>query len=75
MTRYRISQGGEPVAIVTSLDLVRGIARGQPPGYYSVDELPVDPPVAASQASVRRRTIRHSGGRKPGTQSGRKIEP
>ena len=55
MTRYRISQGGEPVAIVTSLDLARGIARGQPPGYYSVDELQVGPPVAAGQAAVRRR--------------------
>ena len=30
MTRYRISQGGEPVAIVSSLDLVRGIARPAP---------------------------------------------
>ena len=47
MTRFRISQGGEPVAIVTSLELVWGIARGQPPGYYSVDELQVGPPVAA----------------------------
>ena len=74
MTRYRISQGGEPVAIVTSLDLLRGIARGQPPGYYSVDELQVGPPVAAGQAAVRRRAIRHRDGRKPGTRSGRKIE-
>ena len=74
MTRYRISQGGEPVAIVTSLDLARGIARGQPPGYYSVDELPVDPTVAAGPAAVRRRAIRRRDGRKPGTRSGRKIE-
>ena len=74
MTRYRISRGGEPVAIVASLDLARGIARRQPPGYYSVDELPVDPTVAAGQAAVRRRAIRHRDGRKPGTRSGRKIE-
>jgi hypothetical protein len=74
MTRYRISQGGEPVAIVTSLDLARGIARGQPPGYYSVDELQVDPTVAAGQAAVQRRAIRHRNGRKPGTRTGRKIE-
>ena len=74
MTRYRISQGGEPVAIVTSLDLARGIARGQPKGYYSVDELPVAPPVAAGHAAVRRRTIRHCDGRKPGPRSGRQIE-
>jgi len=74
MTRYRISQGGEPVAIVTSLDLARGIARGQPPGYYSVDELQVAPPVAAGQAAVRRRAIRHRDDRKPVTPSGRKIE-
>ena len=73
MTRYRISRGGEPVAIVTGLDLARGIARGQPPGYYSVDELQVDLPVAAGQAD-RRRAIRHREGRKPGIQSGRKIE-
>ena len=74
MTRYRISQGGQPVAIVTSLDLARGIARGQPLGYYSVDELQVGPPVAAGQAAVRRRAIRHRDGRKPVTPSGRKIE-
>jgi hypothetical protein len=74
MTRYRISQDGEPVAIVSSLDLARGIVRGQPPGYYSVDELPVDPPVAAGRAAVRRRVIRHCGSLKPGTRSGRKIE-
>jgi hypothetical protein len=74
MTRYRISRGGEPVAIVTSLDLARGIARGQPPGYYSVDELQVDPTAAAGQAAVRRRAIRHRDGRKPGTRSARKIE-
>ena len=74
MTRYRISQGGEPVAIVTSLDLARALARGQPPGYYSVDELQVNPPVAAGQAAVRRRAIRHCDGRTPGIQSGPKIE-
>ena len=72
MSRYRISRGGEPVAIVTSLDLARGITRGQPPGYYSVDELQVGPPVAAGNAAVRRRAIRHGNGRKPGTQSGGK---
>jgi hypothetical protein len=74
MTRYRISEGGEPFAIVTSLDLARGIARGQPRGYFSVDELQVDPPVAAGPAAVRRRAIRHCDGREPGTQSARKIE-
>jgi hypothetical protein len=74
MTRYRVSQGGEPVAIVTSLDLARGIVRGQPPGSYSVDELQVDPPVAAGQAAVRRRAIRDCDGRQPGIPSGRKIE-
>ena len=73
MTRYRISQDGEPVAIVTSLDLARGIARGQPAGYYSVDELQVDPPVAAGRVAVRRQAIRHRDGRRPGIQSGRKI--
>ena len=74
MTRYRISQGGEPVAVVTSLELARALARGEPPGYYSVDELQANPPVAAGQAAVRRRAIRHRDGRKPVTPSGRKIE-
>jgi hypothetical protein len=74
MTRYRISQGGEPVAIVTSLNLAWGIARGQPPGYYSVDQIQVNPPVAAGRAAVRRRAIRHRDGRKPGPRSGRMIE-
>jgi hypothetical protein len=74
MTRFRISQEGELVAIVTSLDLAWGIARGQPPGYYSVDELQVGPPEAAGQAASRRQAIRHRDGRKRGTRSGRKIE-
>jgi hypothetical protein len=74
MTRYRISEGGQPVAIVSSLDLARGIARGQPPGYYSVDELEVGLPVAAGQAAVRRPAIRRCDSRKPSAQSGRKIE-
>jgi hypothetical protein len=74
MTRYRISRGGEPVAIVTSLDLARGIARGQPPGYYSVDELQLDSTVTTGQAAVPRRAIRHRDGRRPGTRSGREIE-
>jgi hypothetical protein len=38
-TLPRISQGGEPVAIVSSLVLARGIVRGQPPGDYSVDPI------------------------------------
>jgi hypothetical protein len=74
MTRYRITQGGEPVAIVTSLDLARRIARGQPPGYYTVDELEVGLPVATGQAAVRTRAIRHCDGRKSGTRSDRTIE-
>jgi hypothetical protein len=75
MTRYRISQGGEPVAIVASLDLAQGLARGQPTGYYLVDELPVDPPVAAGRPAARQRPIGPSGGGEHGTLSGRKIAP
>jgi hypothetical protein len=75
MTRYRISRGGEPVAIVTSLALARGIARGQPSGYYSVDEFQVGATVATGQAAVRRRAIRHRDDHRPGTRSGRAIEP
>ena len=74
MTCYRISHGNESIAIVTSLGMARAITRGQSPGYYRVCELQVNPPVAVGQAAVRRRAIRHCDGRKPGIQSGRKIE-
>ena len=74
MTRYRISQDGEPVAIVASLDLARGLARGQPPGHYAVDELQGGS-TRRDRAAARRRAIRHLDGRKPSTQSDRKIGP
>jgi hypothetical protein len=73
MTYYKISQCDMPVAIVSSLDLAREIARCQPPGYYRIDELEVDPPHTAGRRAVRKRTIRSARARKPGTSSGRKV--
>jgi hypothetical protein len=78
MRCYQIDQDGESIAIVTNLSLARAIARCQPPGYYRVFEIQVDPPIVIRQPPGRRQGIRHSGGRrgcKPGARSGRKISP
>ena len=49
MTCYRISHGGEPVALVASLGLARKIACCQPPGYYRLDRVRVGRPIAEHQ--------------------------
>ena len=43
MTCYLVREGGEPVALVASIDLAREIVCSQPPGYYIVDEIQADP--------------------------------
>ena len=76
MTCYQISQDGESIAIVTNLGLARAIARCQPPGYYRVEEIQVDPPIEERQPPAWRQRIRHSRGRlgcELGARSGRKI--
>ncbi len=72
MTYYRITEGGEPVAFVTTLGLAREITRCQPPGYYQVDEIPVDLPLAECQLPDRRPGNRHTG-RASGAESSRRL--
>jgi hypothetical protein len=57
MTYYLVRQGGEPVALVASIDLAREIVFSQPPAYYVVDKIqanPVDSRPRARAGSVRR---------------------
>jgi len=49
MTCYRISQGDEAIAILTSLGMAQAITRCQPPGYYRVDEIDVNSPIVERQ--------------------------
>ena len=76
MTCYRVSHGNESFAIVNSLGMAQAITRCQPPGYYRVDEIQVDPPNLERQSPSRRQGIRPPGGhrwRKPGARSGQRI--
>ena len=76
MTCYQVSHGNESFAIVNSLGMARAIARCQPPGYYRVDEIQVDPPNVERQSPGRRQGIRPVGGHrscKTGARPGQRI--
>jgi hypothetical protein len=63
MTYYLVRQGGEPVALVASIDLAREIEFSQPPGYYIVDKIQDDPVDSGSRARAGERSTRHPDGR------------
>ena len=76
MTCYLVREGGEPVALVASIDLAREIEFSQPPGYYIVDEIEADPLDSGLRARTGRRPTRHPDGRPgdgPRVRSGRTI--
>jgi len=76
MTCYLVREGGEPVALVASIDLARAIVFCQPPGYYIVDEIEADPLGSGPRARAGRRSTRHPDGRPgdgPRVRSGRTI--
>ena len=76
MTYYLVREGGEPVALVASIDLAREIVFAQPPGYYIVDEIQADPLDSGPRARAGRRSTRHPDGRRgdgPRVRSGRTI--
>ena len=76
MTCYLVREGGEPVALVASIDLARAIVFCQPPGYYIVDEIEADPLGSGPRARAGRRPTRHPDGRPgdgPRVRSGRTI--
>ena len=63
MTYYLVRDGGEPVALVASIDLAHEIVFSQPPGYYIVDEIQADPLDSGRGARAGRRSTRHPDGR------------
>jgi hypothetical protein len=63
MTCYLVRDDGEPFALVASIDLACEIVFSQPPGYYIVYEIQVDPLNFGSRARARRRSKRHADGR------------
>jgi hypothetical protein len=76
MICYLVREGGEPVALVASIDLAREIVFSQPPGYYIVDEIQADPLDSGPRARAGRRSTRHPDGRRgdgPRVRSGRTI--
>ena len=76
MTYYLDREGGQPVALVASIDLAREIACSQPPGYYLVDEIQDDPLYSGPGARAGRRSTRHPDGHHgdgPRVRSGRTI--
>lgn len=44
MTCYMISQGGEPVAVVATIDIARAIVHCQPWGEYLIEPIEVEEP-------------------------------
>jgi len=72
MTCYMISQGGEPVAVVSDIDMARAIAECQPWGEYLVEQLEVgepvvsrpsrghEPPIDLAPSRHRRRSVTQS---------------
>ena len=76
MTCYLVREGGEPVALVASIDLAHEIVFCEPPGYYIVDEIQGDPLDSEPRARAGRRSTRHPVGRHgdgPRKRSGRTI--
>jgi len=53
MTCYMISQGGEPVALVTDIDMARAIAQCQPWGEYLVEPIEVGDPISRRPSRAR----------------------
>jgi hypothetical protein len=58
MTCYLVRDGGEPVALVASIDLAREVVFSQPPGNYIVDEFQADPLDSSPEARTERRSTR-----------------
>jgi hypothetical protein len=76
MTCYLVRQGGEPAALVASIDLARELVFSQPPGYYIVEEIQAEPLDSGPGARAGRRSTRHPDGRHgagPPVRSGRTI--
>jgi hypothetical protein len=63
MTFYLVRDGGEPVALVASIDLAREIVFSQPPGSCIVDEIQADPRETGPRSRAGRRSTRHPDGR------------
>jgi hypothetical protein len=76
MNCYLVREGGEPVALVASIDLARELVFSQPQGYYIVDEIQAEPLDSRPGARAGRRSTRDPDGRHrdgPRVRSGRTI--
>jgi hypothetical protein len=76
MTCYLVREGGEPVALVTSIDLALELLSCQPPGHYIVEEIQAETLDSGPGARAGRRSTRHPDGRHgddPRVRSGRTI--
>jgi hypothetical protein len=60
MTCYLVREDGEPLVLVASIDLACEIVFSQPPGYYIVDEIQVDPLDFGPRARAGRRSTHHA---------------
>jgi hypothetical protein len=64
MTCYLVRELQVPVALVASIDLARELEFSQPPGYYIVDEIQVEPLDSGPGVRAGRRSTRHPNGRR-----------
>jgi hypothetical protein len=63
MTCFMISQGGEPVALVSDIGMARAITQCQPWGEYLVEPLEVGEPIPARPSRVPRPSTDHGPAR------------
>jgi hypothetical protein len=64
MTCYLVREGGVPVALVASIDFARELVFSQPPGYYIVDTIQVEPLDSGPGVRAGRRSKRYPDGRR-----------
>ena len=60
---FRVSHEGEGIADADTIDGVREVVRGQPPGHYDVDEIRAAPFPSGRTSRSWGRMIRHPDGR------------
>jgi hypothetical protein len=70
MTCYLVRERGEPVALVGSIDLACEIVCSEPPGYYALDEIQLDPLDSGPGARAGRGSPCHPDG---GTGDGQRV--
>jgi hypothetical protein len=77
MKCYEITQGGECVALVADMAMVRAITECQPPGSYQVEQVEIGEPISRRKLRARKPSLSPQAGRgrrKPTRRPGRWVQ-